>query len=131
MGVTHIPLRFVTYIVLTSSVLFVGYAEPSINIFTAWNILPIVVALIILHYTDRAVDSSLPKQLGIYGFVSFTGGVVVIAHLAWLLDWGKTATGSSTSALMFVTLPILALLSGCIGWLIGWCIGLILNRHSN
>lgn len=130
MGVTNKHLRPVIHIILALSVLFVGYAEPSISPFIVWNILPIVVVLIILRYTDRVVDSSLPKQVGIYGFVFLTTGTVVIAHLAWLLDWGGTATGSSTSALMFVTLPILALLSGCIGWFAGWCIGLILNRHT-
>jgi hypothetical protein len=33
-------------------------------------------------------------------------------HAAWLFDWGGTATGSSTSGLIFLFLPLYALVMG-------------------
>jgi hypothetical protein len=37
-------------------------------------------------------------------------GFVALLHLAWLLDWGGTATGSSTAGLIFLFAPIYTML---------------------
>ncbi|MBI5182322.1 MAG: hypothetical protein HZA06_05385 [Nitrospirae bacterium] len=124
-------MRSAVHIIFAAAMLFVVYVEGLINPFTAWNILPIAFVWIIFYYAviRPGISRSKPaRQLRIYGLVLFTAVAVIIAHLAWLLDWGGTATGSSTSGLMFVTLPFLALSAGCIGWLAGWCIGFILSR---
>jgi len=39
---------------------------------------------------------------------------VALAHLAWTFDWGGTATGSSTSALMFIFLPPWSIVFGVV-----------------
>jgi hypothetical protein len=36
----------------------------------------------------------------------------MFAHAAWAFDWGRTATGSSTSGLIFIFLPIYAVVLG-------------------
>jgi ABC-type lipoprotein release transport system permease subunit len=51
-------------------------------------------------------------------------------HAAWILDLGDTKTGSSTSGLMFVFLPIYAMLAGLVGAVSGALVGWIVSMHQ-
>ena len=109
------------YVALALTAVLVAYVGGVTNPFTVWNLVPLVVAAAVKY-------CALPTSLAAIGFALLTCTVVVVAHLAWLFDWGSTATGSSTAGLMFVTLPVLALLAGGVGWLTGWMMGRIVLR---
>jgi len=46
-------------------------------------------------------------------------GLTLAIHLAWIFDWGDTATGSSTAGLIFLFIPIYATALG------GVCFGMV------
>ncbi|TCK18561.1 hypothetical protein DFR30_1840 [Thiogranum longum] len=59
----------------------------------------------------------------LWGAVGFLVGSMALSgyiHLAWIFDWGESRTGSSTAGLIFIFIPIYVLISGGIGYLIGW-----------
>ncbi len=94
----------------------------------AWNALPLVVAWLVQHVVFGArTQRSKAIIWAAGGFALLTTGVVATALLAWLFDWGGTATGASTAGLMFVVLPVVALLAGGVGWIVGWVLGLKLR----
>lgn len=79
-----------------------------LNPFWVWNTFPLIVAYWLLRRARLKGLRALPEGL----FIGFTLGPLVLAHAAWIFDWNRTATGSSTSALMFIFLPIYALILG-------------------
>jgi hypothetical protein len=108
------------YVALALTALLGVYVGGLANPFTVWNLVPLAVVAVVQHRASRS-------SLAAIGFTIVTCAIVAVAHLAWLFDWGGTATGSSTAGLMFVTLPIVALLVGSVGWLAGWAIGRALS----
>jgi len=108
------------YVALALTALLGVYVGGLANPFTVWNLVPLAVVAVGQHRASRS-------SLAAIGFTIVTCAIVAVAHLAWLFDWGGTATGSSTAGLMFVTLPIVALLVGSVGWLAGWAIGRALS----
>ena len=80
-----------------------------VHLFTLWNLAPVIGAAWLGLRQGRLVSPP-----------AFAFGVVVSAveglfHLAWQFDWGGTATGSSTSAIAFAFIPVLAIVAGAIG----------------
>lgn len=115
---SFVPL--VTLVVSGALVVFVGGLT---NPFTYWNLLPLLVAgIVVLRFAGsiegeddgrrRASLRTWPSPATAFGVV--VGAVEGLANLAWLFDWGGTATGSSTAGVLFVVLPILALGVGAI-----------------
>lgn len=92
---------------------------------TAWNLVPVVVAWLAFHRTRHR--ASRPAAAA---FALGVAAVVAAGHLAWLFDWGGTATGGSTSALMFVILPVVALVVGGLAALAGGTISAPFLRGS-
>lgn len=111
------------YVVLALTALLGVYVGGLANPFTAWNLVPLAVVAVVQY---RASQTSLAA----IGFAIGTCAIVAVAHLAWRFDWGGTATGSSTAGLMFVTLPIVALLAGSLSWLAGWAIDRALSWRA-
>lgn len=116
-------IRAGIYVALALTALLGVYVGGLANPFTLWNLVPLAVVAVIQY---RASQTSLAA----IGFAIATCAIVAVAHLSWRFDGGGTATGSSTAGLMFVTLPIVALLVGCVGWLAGWAIDWALSWRA-
>ena len=116
-------IRAGIYVALALTALLGVYVGGLANPFTLWNLVPLAVVAVIQY---RASQTSLAA----IGFAIATCAIVAVAHLSWRFDWGGTATGSSTAGLMLVTLPIVALLVGCVGWLAGWAIDWALSWRA-
>ena len=76
--------------------------------FTIWNLLPVILVLVTAILAERTV----PRREWIRAITASAGvvalTVVTLAHLAWHFDWSGTATGSSTSGLIFLVTPVWA-----------------------
>jgi uncharacterized membrane protein YjgN (DUF898 family) len=116
-------IRAGTYVALALTALLGVYVGGIANPFTAWNLVPLAVVAVVQYHASQT-------SLAAIGFAIATCAIVAVAHLAWLFDWGGTATGSSTAGLMFVTLPIVALVAGSVGWLAGWASGRVLSWRA-
>jgi hypothetical protein len=85
--------------------------------FALWNLTPVAIAAaaaLFIRFVRRA-DSR------IFSAFSFaTLACVTLLHLAWRFDWGGTATGSSTSGLIFIFAPIYAMVVGVAASGIAW-----------
>ena len=89
-------------------VAFVAYVEGITNLFWIWNCAPIAVSYLLLSRARKQVTNPIPE----IAFFLVACGIVLFAHAAWHLDLGGTASGSSTSGLMFVVLPVYACVLG-------------------
>jgi len=103
------------------AIAFVVYAEGSFTGFAVWNALPVAVGFGALYAGRHA---RLATAVGCTVFAVAATLLVALFHLAWWLDWGGTATGSSTSALAFVFVPawacLLAAIAGVLAWGVMW-----------
>jgi hypothetical protein len=100
-------------------------AEGTFNFFTVWNCLPVVLGYVALL---GGIQMRGPHSVAV-----ITGAMVAtlfsaIFHLAWLFDWGRTATGSSTSALAFIFVPIWAFILAAVMAIVAWGIAYIVQR---
>lgn len=119
MRTTLLSLPFLVAIAL------VGYTEGHFTGFFIWNALPIAVGLGMLLAARRASRAAVA---GCAAFAVSATLLVVAFHLAWFFDWGRTATGSSTSALAFIFVPLWAyVLSGIIG-LLAWIASRMIHK---
>jgi hypothetical protein len=85
----------------------------------SWNCIPMLVALRVAVAT-RTRGNSL--RFACYGFALGAAGLSLFVHIMWAFDVGKIATGSSTSALVFLFLPFYA---GVCGLLVAVPAGII------
>ena len=111
----------VLWITVLLLIIYLSIAQGKITSFLFWNASPIIVCGLLLSLSK--LDPSKPSFWGGVGF-ALTGGILtLLLHTAWLFDWGEFATGSSTSALIFIFIPIYAFIIGGISWILGWYIG--------
>jgi hypothetical protein len=121
-------LLFIPFIL--TGFLVVGYANltasdqwAGINIFTLWNCIPLLIAAITLipaairspHNHRRLRD--LWVRIGLAGAIL---GSTLCIYFSWKFDWWNARTGSSTSGLVFIVIPLWSLLSGLVGSGVGW-----------
>jgi len=114
-------------LIFGSTALFIILAGGLTNPFSYWNCVPILIAYAITRNATKSV--AFKKVAGAIGFCLTSIGLTVFIHVLWLLDWNEIATGSSTSALVFVFLPVYSLLLGGVGYFIGHLLGRRFN-HS-
>ena|SRR5260221_5163381 len=83
-----------------------------LNAFALWNLLPVILVVIGAITAARG----RPKARALRNLVMFACAtilaVVALPHLAWHFDLGGVGTGSSTSALIFLFIPIWSILIG-------------------
>jgi hypothetical protein len=89
-------------------VALIAVAEGPLNPFWIWNAIPVPLGYALLRRARRRSFRPAPE----IAFIALSCGLLVFAHAAWAFDWGRTATGSSTSALIFIFLPIYAVALG-------------------
>jgi hypothetical protein len=121
-------LLFIPFI-LTGFVV-IGYANVTaynqwagINVFTLWNCIPLLLAAGTKvtaatrspHAHRRLRD--LWVRIGLAGAIL---GSTLCALFSWKFDWWNIRTGSSTSGLIFIVIPLWSLLSGLVGLGVGW-----------
>ena len=99
------------------AIALVVYVEGPLNGFVVWNVLPVVVGFGVL-FARRS--SRLPIVAGCAVFAISATLLIVLFHLAWMFDWGGTATGSSTSVLAFIFVPLWACVFASIAGLLSW-----------
>ena len=80
--------------------------------FIAWNIAPCVLAYMIISRPSA-------KHPAI-GFVIGVLGLTILIHFYWMFDISGTKTGPSTSALIFIFIPIYSILLGLIAAAVGF-----------
>ena len=97
------------------AVIIVPVAMKSLGGFALWNMSPPIIGVILIQpwamfdtpVTGR-ISTCYPHLVG----VAVIAAVTILFQMAWLFDWGGTATGSSTSALAFIFVPIWATVIG-------------------
>jgi hypothetical protein len=103
----------------------VVHAQGSFSGFTVWNCLPVAVgfgALVAGLRTRGAL------AVACFTFAVSTSVLIALFHLSWLFDSGGTATGSSTSALAFIFVPIWACVFAAIIAGVAWGISRFVCR---
>lgn len=112
--------RFSLYLCLGLVAAMVVWVEGAANPVTVWNILPLLFAGFMVRGATGRTRRHRAFRKGRSGaaaaFSVAVAAVVGSAHLAWVFDWRDTATGSSTAALLFVVLPVLAVFAGTLAW---------------
>jgi hypothetical protein len=93
----------------------------AVNPFAVWNAAPLALALL-LFWLGRT-EHKRAVMWGAIGFLVGSMAVSVPGHLAWMLDWGETRTGSSTAGLFLLFLPIFATAAGFAAFLPAWWAG--------
>jgi hypothetical protein len=96
--------------------------------FLLWNCAPMVSA-IGLVFASRAAHLGL--RCAAYGFALGEAAPVVYWHIMWAFDIEKVATGSSTSALLFLFLPAMAITWGAIAAIPAGMVGFLLDRYRS
>lgn len=93
-------------------VAIIAVTEGLMNPFWIWNATPVVLGYALLRRARRRALRPAPE----IAFIVLSCGLSLLAHAAWMFDWGRTATGSSTSALIFIFLPVYAVVLGGIAF---------------
>lgn len=86
----------------------IALAEGPLNLFWVWNAIPVALGYVLLRRARNRAFWPAPE----IAFIALSCGLLLFAHAAWAFNWGRAATGSSTSALIFIFLPIYAVLLG-------------------
>ena len=87
------------------------------NVFTAWNWLPLFISYVI--FKTAKTSKSLPNETAAIGFLIGSMTLSLFFHSMWLFDIGGSKTGSSTSGLIFIFIPIYSIVPGIVGYFIG------------
>jgi hypothetical protein len=85
--------------------------------FALWNALPMLAGLGMLLVGHRG-RRTIPWGRAAFAVVATL--FMVWFHLSWLFDWGGAKTGSSTSALAFIFMPLWALVLGAVAGILAW-----------
>jgi len=108
--------KYFFYLVLIVLAIFIYVTEEvSFDLFTIWNMLPLIISLILYKYGQK-------QEIKIYGAYGFLIGGMILSgyfHMAWFFNWDGIKTGSSTSGLIFIFIPIYSLIPGGIGYFVG------------
>ena len=104
---------------------FFVYAEKSLNLFTILNWVPLISAFFALSKNiQKPWFSSVPALT----FSIVATFIPTMFHLAWMFDWQGTATGSSTSGIAYIFVPIWTLLVAAFTSAIAWGIVNLVRR---
>jgi len=96
------------------TIVLVAYVQGG---FTIWNALPVVLGFGVLLYGLQARSS---EAVGCIAFGVSVTLLMALFHLAWLFDWGGTATGSSTAALSLIFVPFWACFFASVIGMVCW-----------
>jgi hypothetical protein len=103
------------------------YVNGTLSGFAVWNLLPIGLGALVLGMAARGAG---PRSSAFRYFAVVATFIPLLAHLAWVFDWGGTATGSSTSALIFIFLPAWAIAIGAAAGILRWAIARVQTANG-
>jgi len=98
------------------------------NPFIIWTILPIYIGYPLLAEAWR--NHANNRINGSYAFLVISLGFSIYYHLAWLFDWDGMQTASSTSALLFLYFPVIAVILGFFGYILVYIASRIYNSFA-
>lgn len=106
---------------LASAAVLVVSVHGLASLLALWNFLPVILGTVVWVRSGRGgapgeARRSGRERLASGGFAALAGLLVALVHLAWHLDWAGTATAGSTSGLIFLLAPLLAL-AGSLAWM--------------
>lgn len=90
------------------------------GLFSLWVLLPL--ALIYLRAWVAGRNGQRHHISAVVGYLIPVIPLMWFVHLQWYFDINGSATGSSTSALMFAVLPVYCLVLGAIGYALGYAV---------
>jgi len=110
---------------LIAAAVLVVFVEGPLNPFWVWNAAPLGLAGLALWRGSGRIRAVAP----VFALVVMVP--IVYIHLAWLMDWDRIKTGSSTSGLIFIFLPIYAAILGAVFALIAGLAMALFARLAN
>ncbi len=116
------------YILITAAVVFYFLAGILLNPLIIWTSLPLYISYILVNSAIKS--NSIKKLFSAYGFMLFSIIFSIFYHVTWFIDWQGTKTSSSTSALIFIWLPLYSILIGLVGYVIGQIAGTLYTRKA-
>ncbi len=111
MGQSRAVLR--AELAMTGAVTVLVFVVEGFHGIALWNTAPLILAAAGVAVLRGDVAS---RELRAGGFTFWASQVVLVGlfHVAWHLDWGAMATGSSTAGLIFLVAPIYTVGAGVI-----------------
>lgn len=116
-----IDTRITQVVIAITAVACLFLANVVPNIGSLWVLSPLIVI-----YARVVMAGKSGKKRHITaskGFLFFVLPLMWFIHIQWYFDINGTATGSSTSALVFAVLPVYSFLFGAVGYVIGYAAG--------
>ncbi|KZX82167.1 hypothetical protein A3715_31085 [Oleiphilus sp. HI0009] len=116
-----IDTKIIQAVIATTAIACLFLANVVPNIGSLWVLSPLIVI-----YARVVLAGKSGKQRHITaakGFLLLVLPLMWFIHIQWYFDINGTATGSSTSALVFVALPVYSFLLGAVGYVIGYAAG--------
>lgn len=99
-----------------------------VNPYALWNASPLLISYYLISKGLQV--NSKPVIIGFAAYTILSLCMLLFGHLAWYFDWQETKTGSSTSGLIFIFLPVYAVILGSTGFLFGWLAGKAIYREK-
>ncbi len=90
--------------------------------------MPLYISYLLINSAIKSNSTS--RLLSAYGFMAFSIIFSIFYHITWYIDWQGTRTGSSTSALIFVWLPLYSLIPGFVGYMLGKFAGMLYQGQA-
>jgi hypothetical protein len=116
-------MKNITTIVAIVGIGLILLIHKGINGISIYNAAPLVLALVPVFLLK---NKARERQFAAYGFSSTAITLVIGSHLLWALG----ANSSSTGGIMFVFLPLYAIVLACVGGAIGTAIGLVVECRA-
>lgn len=92
-----------------------------INPFAIWNASPLLISYLLVSKSIEQDSKLIFIGFVLFTFISLT--LSLLGHFAWHFDWQQTKTDSSTSAILFIFIPVYAIILGGVGYILGLFIG--------
>ena len=124
----NIHRRVSLNILIITAVILYFLADFLLNPFIVWTSLPLYISYFFINAAIK--HESKKKLFAAYGFMTVSIIFSIFYHITWYIDWQQTRTGGSTSALIFVWLPIYSVVLGLAGYVVGNMTGSIIEKKS-
>lgn len=109
--------NYIFYFLLLISAIFIYITEGMLfNLFALWGMLPLFISFVMFRYAKKK-KSSVARA---YSFLLASMVPTTYFHLTWFLNINDLQTGSSTASLIFLFIPIYAIIAGAIGYFFAW-----------
>jgi hypothetical protein len=108
----------ILYWLLAACAGLIAFMEGGFHVVAIWNCVPLALCLLVARRLRRGAQTPLAEGAAV-GFLGGSLGLSLTCHVAWALDVAGIASGSSTSALQLLVLPLYAVAAGVGGSVIG------------